>query len=177
MIKKVEQTSSRKFGGVLEYLGFCKMSSFKSGLYFHGGKFLGTRRKGLNEKGMTLIEIMIVLAILASIGGLVATQAISQLKKSRVRSARIAISELGKALDTYYTDCGSYPSSLESLMSDSDNCSNWGPEPYVKKIPKDPWGNDFIYEPDGSSYEVVSLGQGGQEGGEGYEKDVSSDDE
>ena len=130
-----------------------------------------------NNKGMTLIEIMIVLVILASIGGVLVTQVTGALKKSRVKNAQILITELGKSLDTYYTDCGQYPSSLDSLVDDEDNCSNWGPEPYLKKVPKDPWGNDFIYESDESSYEIISLGEGGKEGGDGYAKDISSEDE
>ena len=130
-----------------------------------------------NEKGMTLIEIMIVLVILASIGGVLITRVTGALKKSRVKNAQILITELGKSLDTYYTDCGKYPSSLEALTSNSDSCSNWGPEPYLKRIPKDPWESEFIYESEGGSYEIVSLGQGGQEGGEGFEKDISSEDE
>ena len=140
-----------------------------------GGSWVSCRKR-LNEKGMTLIEIMIVLVILASIGGLAITTVNTQLRKSRVRRAEIMISEIGKALDTYYTDCATYPPNLEGLMSETSDCPNWGPEAYLRKIPKDPWNNDFIYEVDGSSYEIVSLGEGGREGGEVYEKDISSQD-
>ncbi len=128
-----------------------------------------------NERGMTLIEIMIVLVILAGIGGILITQVTGSLKKSKIKNAQILISELGKTLDTYYTDCGSYPDDLDALVTDPGSCSNWGPEPYLKKVPKDPWNNDFVYEPSGSSYELISLGEDGEEGGDGHSKDISSE--
>ena len=83
---------------------------------------------------------------------------------------------MGKALDMYYTDCGSYPSGLDGLVSGGGDCENWGPDPYMKKVPRDPWGTDFIYEVDGGSYILISLGQDRREGGDGFGKDISSED-
>ena len=136
-------------------------------------------RSTLNEKGMTLIEIMIVLAILAGLGGIIVNRVTSSLKKARVKNAQILITELGKSLDTYYTDCGKYPSELDGLINDLGDCSNWGPEPYLgkkKSVPRDPWENEFIYESDGASYELISLGEDGKEGGKDYAEDISSED-
>ena len=68
----------------------------------------------LNKKGMTLIEIMIVLAIIAGIGTVVLNMATTALKKSKVKNTRILINEIGKSLELYYTDCGKYPSDLKA---------------------------------------------------------------
>lgn len=131
-----------------------------------------------NNKGMTLLEIMIVLVILGSLIGVLATRVQGQLKKAKMKEARIAISELGKALDMYFTDCNNYPSSeegLQALVQAPSSCSNWGPEAYQRKINKDPWGRDFIYESNGSTYVLKSLGSDGREGGTGDAADISSE--
>src|SRR5690606_28140939 len=85
-----------------------------------------------SERGMTLLEIMIVLVILGGLIGVLATQVTSRLGKARTQEAKIQMSELHKALDMYYTDCGSYPSTeqgLEALIQANPDCSNWGPDP------------------------------------------------
>lgn len=130
------------------------------------------------RKGMTLIEIMIVLAILGSLIAVLATQVTKQLAKSKVKEATIAMGELSKAIEMFYTDCGFYPKDLNSLITEDPECSSWGPEPYVKneKRLKDPWKNDFVYEPSGSSYTLKSLGADKAEGGTGNNKDISSDE-
>ena len=56
------------------------------------------------------------------------------------------------------------------------NCANWGPDPYIKKVPVDPWGSDYIYELDGSDYVLISMGADKEEGGTGKDKDISSAD-
>ena len=135
----------------------------------HKGLFnLKNLNKNLNDKGMTLVEIMIVLIILGIIAGASITMIQSQLKKAKMKQARIAIGELGKSLDLYYTDCGNYPTTdegLNALIEAPSSCSEWGPDAYVKKIPKDPWNRDYIYEADNGSYLILSLGSDGREGG------------
>jgi general secretion pathway protein G len=131
-----------------------------------------------DQKGMTLIEIMIVLAILGGLIVILAGQVTGQLKKARMKQARIQIAEVGKALDTYYTDCGQYPSTeegLAALVTAPSTCSNWGPDPYIKKVNKDPWGAEFVYESTGSNYVLRSLGSDRREGGTGDAQDISSD--
>lgn len=132
--------------------------------------------KRLSEKGMTLIEIMIVLVILGGILTFIATNVFSKFRKANMQSARIMISEIGKGLDLYYTDCGSYPKSLEALQSNTEGCKNWGPDPYLKKVPKDPWNEEFIYSPKGNSYNLKSLGADKTDGGSGDAADISNDD-
>lgn len=132
-----------------------------------------------NHRGMTLLEIMIVLAILGSLIGILATQVQSRLKRARMNEARIQIGELGKALDMFYTDCGFYPSTedgLSALVEAPSNCATWGPDPYIRRVPTDPWQTPFIYENTGGSYILISLGSDKREGGTGDAADISSED-
>lgn len=131
-----------------------------------------------NEKGMTLLEIMIVLVILGGIAVTLATQVMGRFKTAKIRQAKIQIGEYGKALDMYFTDCNGYPSSeegLQALVAAPSTCSNWGPDPYVKKVNKDPWNGDFIYESAGNTYVLKSLGSDKREGGSGDAADISSE--
>ncbi|MBX7231044.1 MAG: type II secretion system major pseudopilin GspG [Bdellovibrionales bacterium] len=131
-----------------------------------------------NRRGMTLLEIMIVLAIVASLIGILAGQIRGRMKKAQMNQAKIQIGELSKALDNYYTDCNSYPPESEgfqALVSQPTSCTNWGPEPYLKRLPKDPWGQDFIYKSNGSSFSILSYGADKKEGGAGEGADISSE--
>jgi len=129
-----------------------------------------------NQRGMTLIEIMIVLVIIGGIASILATQIIGKLGSAQLKEAKIQIKEIGKELDMFYTDCGFYPTSLDGLITADTNCKNWGPEPYMKKKPVDPWNNEFVYESQGTTYELKSLGKDRKEGGSGADADISSND-
>jgi general secretion pathway protein G len=134
-----------------------------------------------NQRGMTLLEIMIVLVILGSMATILVTQVSKSLEKSRVQQAKILISEVGKALDQFNTDCGFYPTTDQGLAAlvatpAGKTCANWGPESYIKRVPKDPWKHDLVYTSDGQKYILRSLGRDGQEGGDGYNADISSED-
>lgn len=128
------------------------------------------------QTGMTLIEILIVLAIIASMMAFLVPGVTRQLDKSKVQETKIMIGQVMNALNLYYTDCGKYPSSLSGLMQSDPDCPNWGPEPYLKKAPKDAWNREFQYSLDGNQPVVISLGADGREGGDGYAKDISSEE-
>ncbi len=135
-----------------------------------------------NQKGMTLIEIMIVIAIIAGLMAVLGTSANSYLQKSRVSNAKIAMKELGKQLESYNLTCNSYPTTDQGLQAliqaPGEACPNWGPEPYIKKSQTiDPWGKPFIYESDGGKYVIRSLGRDRKESGDGYDRDLSSEEE
>lgn len=131
-----------------------------------------------NSRGMTLIEIMIVLAILGSVMALLLPKIVGGQDKAKVKEAQIQMGQIINSMQMYYTDCGRYPKSLEGLTK-KDDCSNWGPEVYYKvkggEI-KDPWGNEYLYELNGAEFTLKSLGRDGAEGGSGYDEDISSDD-
>lgn len=131
-----------------------------------------------NNKGMTLLEIMIVLVILGGLIAILATQVQGRLKKAKINQAKIQIAEYGKAIEMFYADCSKFPTSEEglgALMQAPPSCSNWGPDPYLKKLQKDPWNNEFQYESTGNAYVLRSLGSDNREGGTGDAADISSD--
>jgi general secretion pathway protein G len=130
-----------------------------------------------NSRGMTLLEIMIVLAILGSLMAILLPKIVGQQDKANVKQTGIIMGQLITALNMYYTDCGKYPESLEGLAKADASCGNWGPEPYVKeKQLLDAWSNPFAYSIEGNSFVIKSLGRDKKEGGDGYNKDISSED-
>ncbi|PVV09457.1 MAG: type II secretion system protein GspG [gamma proteobacterium symbiont of Ctena orbiculata] len=129
--------------------------------------------------GFTLIELLVVMAILAMLAGLVGPKVMNALGESKSKTARVQLEELSAALDIYRLDTGNYPRGhhgLRALVERSDGVENWN-GPYLKKakLPKDPWGVDYIYRFPGEhgDYDLYSLGADGVEGGEGEAKDIN----
>ena len=132
------------------------------------------------QRGMTLIEILVVLVLIGIVLGIVGGNFIGRGEKAKADAAKIEIGQIGQALDLYELEIGRYPSSsegLQALVAAPAGASNWN-GPYWKKaqIPKDPWGNEYRYTSPGQKgdYDIVSLGADGKEGGEGANKDISS---
>ena len=126
-----------------------------------------------SDKGFSLMEILIALALVVGVSAALFNNFSQSRDKGQVSQAKIMISRLVDAFNTFYMDCNYYPSTsegLEALVIAPEKCESWGPEPYLKngKIPKDPWKNDFVYEYDeaSGSFEVISFGKGGKKGGE-----------
>ena len=132
------------------------------------------------QRGMTLIEILVVLVLIGIVLGIVGGNFIGRGEKAKADAAKIEIGQIGQALDLYKLEIGRYPSSsegLQALVAAPAGASNWN-GPYWKKaqIPKDPWGNEYRYTSPGQkgAYDILSLGADGKEGGEGANKDISS---
>jgi general secretion pathway protein G len=132
------------------------------------------------QRGMTLIEILVVLVLIGIVLGIVGGNFIGKGEKAKADAAKIEIGQISQTLDLYKLEVGRYPTSqegLQALISAPAGVSNWN-GPYWKKstVPKDPWGNEYRYVSPGSkgAYEIVSLGADGKEGGEGPDKDISS---
>ena len=133
-------------------------------------------------RGMTLIEILVVLVLLGIVMGIVAGNFIGQGEEAKRKAASIEISQIVNTLDLFKLEIGRYPTSqegLQALVTAPAGATNWN-GPYWKKssIPKDPWGNDYRYTSPGQkgAYDIVSLGADGKEGGDGTNKDISSAD-
>ncbi len=127
------------------------------------------------QRGFTLVEIMIVLVLIALLGGLVAPRLLGKLQSGQAKAAKAQIDRLGMAVETYYLDTGRMPSSLQDLVSNS-GASNWN-GPYIKESSlKDPWGNPYHYQQPGQhgDYDIVSYGADGAPGGEGSARDITS---
>jgi general secretion pathway protein G len=134
----------------------------------------------LAERGFTLVEMLVVISIIALIMALVGPRVLNFLTESKVKAAKIQIESLSSALDLYALDTGRYPSSsegLDALMQRPGNTASWN-GPYLKGtvVPKDPWGNSYIYRSPGQhgAYDILSYGADGQEGGTGAAADISS---
>jgi general secretion pathway protein G len=136
----------------------------------------------LAQRGMTLIEILVVLVLIGIVMGILGGNFIGRGEKAKADAARIEIGQIGQSLDLYKLETGRYPSSsegLQALIASPAGATNWN-GPYWKKstIPKDPWGNDYRYTSPGQkgAYDIISLGADGKEGGEGTNKDITSAD-
>jgi len=136
---------------------------------------------GRGVRGMTLIEILVVLVLLAVITGIVAGNFIGKGEKAKADAAKIEIGQISQTLDLYKLEIGRYPTTqegLQALIAAPAGVSNWN-GPYWKKntVPKDPWGNEYRYASPGASgvpYDIVSYGADGKEGGEGPNKDITN---
>ena len=134
------------------------------------------------SRGMTLIEILVVLVLIGIVLGIVGGNFIGRGEKAKADAAKIEISQIGQALDLYKLEIGRYPTSsegLQALITAPASTANWN-GPYWKKsqLPKDPWGNEYRYTSPGQkgAYDILSLGADGKEGGDGTNKDISSAD-
>jgi general secretion pathway protein G len=134
----------------------------------------------VDENGYTLVEILVVLAIISLVMGLVGPRVMSYLSDSKAKTARLQIDGFTAALDLYYLDNGVYPSStegLQSLVQKPDSATNWnGPYLKINSVPKDPWGRPYNYSAPGQHgpYDITSLGMDGRDGGEGVSRDIVS---
>ena len=133
----------------------------------------GDPRKG--QRGFTLLELLVVLAILGLLIGLVAPAALRQLGSAKEKIAHQSIERLAGVLDIYKLDVGIYPSTeqgLLALITRPSGVTRWN-GPYLKgeKVPEDPWGRPFVYrspsQRPGHEYDLLSLGPTGQPGGSG----------
>lgn len=136
------------------------------------------------EAGFTFIEIMIVIVIIGFLASIVGPQVIGRVGKARTVSAQNQIGTFDTALEQYYLDNGAYPTTEQGLQAlytkpgISPVPKNWN-GPYVQReIPKDPWGNPYIYkcpgEHNAKSYDLYSYGKDGQEGGTGESADITN---
>ena len=129
--------------------------------------------------GLTLIEILVVLAIITMLAGLVGPTVLNQLGGAKSKTARVQIKDLEQAIEIYKLDVGSYPSSsegLNALVEKPGNADGWN-GPYLKSgVPLDPWKAEYIYANPGERAEIdiYSLGQDGSEGGDGEDADIGN---
>jgi general secretion pathway protein G len=138
---------------------------------------INSRRR--NSRGFTLIEIIIVVIIMSLIAALVVPRLFKKVEKSKMQITKTQIIMIENAVKMFKLDTGRYPSTdegLQALLVKPDAANNWD-GPYLEKsVPKDPWGRDYLYTYPGKNYtfEIVSFGADGKEGGEGENQDINN---
>ncbi|HYO52902.1 MULTISPECIES: type II secretion system major pseudopilin GspG [Archangium] len=121
------------------------------------------------RRGMTLIEIMVVITILGLIMAAVGVAVIPKLDEAKQDTARLDIANIHNALKLYYTKKGKYPDTGTGLKALVDTQN-------LEKVPTDPWGNEYVYMNEGGKPVLMSYGADGTQGGEGPDADISSRD-
>jgi general secretion pathway protein G len=136
------------------------------------------RRK--SERGITLIEMMVVVVIIALFAALVGPKMLGQADKAKRTAARVQINSFMTALGAYKLDIGNYPPTdlgFAALRVKPENSTQWA-GPYLQQdIPLDPWAHPYQYKfpgDHGDDPDIISYGADGQEGGEGNNADIVS---
>lgn len=138
-----------------------------------------TRSLRSAQRGFTLIEILVIVAILALLASLVGPQVMGVLGGQKSRTALVQISEIEKALDVFKLEVGRYPTSsegLQALVTRPGGVAIWN-GPYLRGgVPSDPWGKPYVYSNPGPNggVQIMSYGGDGAPGGEGENADISN---
>lgn len=132
------------------------------------------------EDGFTLVELLVVLAIITLVVTLVAPQVLRYLGTARSDATRAQINNIESALELFYIDNLRYPTTDEGLVvlakPSPELAARWN-GPYLKKADeiKDPWGNPYLYEYSNDAVKISSLGRDGKPDGTGEDRDISND--
>ncbi|MHC4638100.1 MAG: type II secretion system major pseudopilin GspG [Planctomycetota bacterium] len=143
-----------------------------------------SNRKRKIRSGFTMVELMAMLIIIGLLAAVVATNVIGKIDKARVTTTKSSLKVLHSAVLNFYIDTGYYPSEeagLDDLVIEPGDITGWQKGGYLqtKEVPKDAWNEEFHYElaPDEETpFVIYSYGADKEEGGEGHNKDLYSDD-
>lgn len=138
------------------------------------------RPQRVRDSGVTLIEMMVVLVIIAIVAALIVPNVIGRPDEARMTVARTDVRTIAASLEMYRLDNRSYPATaqgLEALVTRPTSAPappNWASGGYLPQLPVDPWGNPYVYRAPGEAgpYDLLSLGADGQPGGEGVDADI-----
>ena len=150
----------------------------------HARPFSQHQRAGGSQqaRGFTLIEIMVVVVIIGLLAALVVPNLMGRVGQASVTKAKADVQAIETALTMYKLDNFNYPSSAAGLLAlvqkpSDDSAPNWRSGGYLKRIPKDPWGNEYQYSQPGThggEFDLYSFGADKQQGGEGENADIGN---
>ena len=134
--------------------------------------------KGTATDAFTMVELLVVLAIIALVTTIAAPQVLRYLGTAKADTAQAQIRSISSAMELYYLDVGAYPSDDEGIAALAvapATAAGWN-GPYMKGAEKlaDPWGAAYTYEADGETFKVGSLGRDGKVGGAGLDQDLAN---
>jgi general secretion pathway protein G len=138
------------------------------------------RRRAGSQAGITLIEMLVVVTIIALFAALVAPKMFNQADKAKVTAAKAQINSFGTALGAYKLDTSMFPSTeqgLAALRNRPENMAQWQGPYLPQDIPLDPWRHPYVYKypgEHGDEPDLISYGADGQPGGEGINADIVS---
>ena len=136
------------------------------------------RKSRVRRSAFTLIEVVVVIVILVTLASIATPLYMNYLKKANRDAAKVGVSNLKSAIETFRVHMSRYPETLQELIVKPEDDENWS-GPYLEKVPKDPWGNEYVYTSPGENdrpYDIVCYGADGQPGGEGENADITSYD-
>ena len=134
------------------------------------------KKQNSDQRGFTLVELLLVLVILALIAGLVLPGIIGKAESAKAKASSSQISRISMSVESFYLDTGNTPSSLEELVNQPSGVTGWN-GPYIKNsLLNDPWGQPYKYKVPGEhgDFDIVSFGADRQQGGEGNNADITS---
>jgi general secretion pathway protein G len=141
---------------------------------------MNRRQRRTRQAGITLIEMLVVMTIIALFVALVAPNVLKHSDTARITATRAQIHNFQTALGAYKLDTGTFPTSeqgLQALRVKPNELNQWAGPYMPQDIPKDPWGHDYVYKypgDHGDEPDIVSYGADGQAGGDGLNADIVS---
>lgn len=130
------------------------------------------------NRGVTLLEMLVVLAIIAMIATITAPQILNSFGRAKSQAAKVQLADIKSAIQIYYLDTGQFPSQadgLSALLTEPSTVQDWqGPYVDASNL-TDPWGREWIYRlgDQGRAFEVLTFGRDGQPGGTSEDSDIS----